>query len=185
MQLHQILPPPSLFLSLFFFPLLLTPAVASSLCFLSIRLLPTSLRSPRSGRALFFKSIGPLSYLDPYSDPLIHDPPIFSPPDPPRIFVSAQTRSLLSLLSSPSFGPSLSRPLSLSLFFSLSLLSPSRRLAHVHDRPLPLSPSHRLSPLQSGEAAPLAARKKGGPKRTSYFLCSDSDLGGPKWPPMM
>lgn len=48
-----------------------------------------------------------------------------------------------------------------------------------------LSRSHRLSPLRSGGAAPLAARKKGGPKRTSYFLCSDSDLGGPKWPPMM
>ena len=34
-------------------------------------------------------------------------------------------------------------------------------------------------------ATPLAARKKGGPKRSSYFLCSDSDLGGPKWPPMI
>lgn len=48
-------------------------------------------------------------------------PPIFSPLNPPRIFVSARTRPpLLSLLSSPSFGLSLSRSLSLSLSFFLS-----------------------------------------------------------------
>lgn len=69
---------------------------------------------------------------------------------------------------------------SLSLFPSVPF-TPSRS----RPRPLRLSPSHRLSPLRSSGAAPLAARKKGGPKRTSYFLCSDSDLGGPKWPPMM
>lgn len=102
---------------------------------------------------------------------------------------STNLRFQLELLFSPFFPHPLSGPLypgpCRSPSLSFSLLSPSRRLAHVHGRPLQFSPSHRLSPLRSDGAAPLAARKKGGPKRTSYFLCSDSDLGGPKWPPMM
>lgn len=102
---------------------------------------------------------------------------------------STNLRFQLKLLVSPFFPHPLSGPLypgpCRSPSLSFSLLSPSRRLAHVHGRPLQFSPSHRLSPLRSDGAAPLAARKKGGPKRTSYFLCSDSDLGGPKWPPMM
>lgn len=115
--------------------------------------------------------------------------------NPPRIFVSASELVLLSfsLLSfQPLFpGPFSSLSLYLSLYpsFSLFLLasvpfSSSRSCAGLFG----LSPSHLLSLLRydpSGRAAPLAARKKGGPKRTSYFLCSDSDLGGPKWPPMM
>ena len=59
-----------------------------------------------------------------------------------------------------------------SLFFSLLLLFPASSFCvALYER--------------SARAAPLAARKKGGPKRTSYFLCSDSNLGGPKWPPMI
>lgn len=108
---------------------------------------------------------------------LVHDrrgPPIFSLLDPPRIFVSVQL-----VFSFAFFRP-------LSPFLSIPF-SPSRFHAHAGRR-LQLSllraPPFSVA-VRTGRAAPLAARKKGGPKRTSYFLCSDSDLGGPKWPPMM
>lgn len=134
-------------------------------------------------------------------DPTLSSLSLFLLTNPPRIFVSASELVLLSFslsfsLSLLSFQPlspgpfsSLSLYLSLYPSFSLFLLasvpfSSSRSCAGLFG----LSPSHLLSLLRydpSGRAAPLAARKKGGPKRTSYFLCSDSDLGGPKWPPMM
>lgn len=112
---------------------------------------------------------------------------------PPRIYVSAaeRPRPPLCLSFSLSIPAPLARLLSLAIRSSLSPLFPLSHSRHLAPATASLhgpSPSHLLSPLRydpNGGAAPLAARKKGGPKRTSYFLCSDSDLGGPKWPPMM
>lgn len=122
---------------------------------------------------------------------MIGDPPQHPPHLPSsRSFTNLRLSS--NSFSSLAFSFDFLRPLcptplsfSVSVPFFLSLLSLSRFHIHagVFDSLLRAPPFSVA--VRTGRAAPLAARKKGGPKRTSYFLCSDSNLGGPKWPPMM
>lgn len=113
MHLHQTLSSPLLSLSPSF---CLSPSSTRSLLKLSafsLRFLPSSLRSPRSDRASFSKSIELYPIWIPYSDPLIHDQ---------RSSYLLSPRSSTNLRLSPNSSSSL--PSFLTLFRALFIPAP-------------------------------------------------------------